>query len=195
MSILDLIGGRTVTKVDDGDNIIKMVISNNYRGLIHSTANFNTIKDTYNNNLLHIAALFHSNANIIKLLLERSVDTDHKNIRNELPIDIAVNQHNAEFIKEYYRTITNANDSLHTEVMTLRERVTYFQTKSQRLDTDNNIISSSLKTVTTENDILRTNNKRLRDENTHLICTNKDLTEQNKRLKTSVETLTNLNKK
>ena len=140
-----------------------------YRGVL------NNVRDSQDNNLLHLAIL-NEQKEMVAYLLDNHVDKNCKNKFGLTPWDYAIRSHNKDLIDTYLRYNT-------VDVSVLK--------------TKNNQLSTQVNNLLTENTNLKKNNKRLFEQNDMLEAKvirlsgeNDELVRSNKKLKTSVDSLT-----
>jgi len=145
--------------------------------------------DVHNQTLLHIAVL-KRNKCLVQQLLDMGIHTQVKNVFGELPIDIAIKNHDVEIVKmlldhdltyDYnyymgqYDIIVERNKLLEDDVVKLQECNKEMTKENEQL------------TVAIESE--KTGSKRVREDNEHLENVNNILVEENGKLNADNEVL------
>ena len=157
------------------------------------------LNDEYGQNLLHLCART-KNYELARYLIEKKIDKQKKNMFNETPHDIALQNRDLKMIEVLLETDNNSyvkveNKRLHDKVTELELNGKTFMNTNKELTLKNSVLhmqieteKKSLKRIRDDNEIISFENKRLKTEN-------QQLKSDNKILETTVKTLRDSMKK
>src|SRR4051812_2853485 len=104
----------TTSSYTDPQQAIQAVMNKDLYTLKRYAGSLNAVKDSYNNNLLHLATR-HNDVEIVKYLLNNHVDKNQKNKWNDTPMDLAYVSHNKQLIDAYYDVDSTSAITLRTQ--------------------------------------------------------------------------------
>lgn len=187
---------------------------------ISSSDVINKLIDDYENNLLHIAVFYTTTKKVemVKYLLEKGLNIDHKNKVGQTPYDLAILSHDKILIQLFSNVIKyTASTQLASEILILKTECATKDNIIYQLESTNSQLKTTVATkdkiiinMKTSSDKLKSNLmsqtdltheykkeiNSLREHNDSLLFTNKrliddnnELTTQNKKLRTSVDAL------
>jgi hypothetical protein len=206
-------GSTTITNNDENSEILNCLINDSLSKL--KEFNYNKLrqyKDSYNNNLLHLAIQFNKNIGVISFLLEIDTSLNEQNIFKQTPEHVAIIYKSFNIIEKIHtfknlqniNNITNENNKLKNNNSKLQlENKRALKTTNENIELKklNSTLQNTIKVMTTNNnENLKLNNKimALTEHNTFLNTKHSNLKREHSNISKENELLitenNNLNK-